>query len=85
MEEDLGALSNTLTYDNITTRDLNDDLMVIYHTKKYEKLNLSVGDLNGSGEAKINGSHILGLIDEAPGQYVLPNDITLSNLTEEKI
>ncbi len=55
------------------------------YIKKYEKMNFSVVDLNISGVAKIGGKSILDLIDESSDQYVLPNDIILSNLTVEKV
>ncbi len=42
-------------------------------------------NLKISGIAQIFGSNILDLIDEASGQYVLPNDVSLSNLIVEKI
>ncbi len=60
--------------------------MSTYYVQKHEKLNFSVVDLNVSVAAKIDGSNILDLIDEATSDtYVLPNDISLSSLTMEKV
>ena len=69
----------------ITTQDLYDHLVATY-IQTYEKLDFSVIDLNVSGVARIDGSNILDLIDDARSDpYVLPNDISLSNLTAEKL
>ncbi len=76
LEEDVSALSNTLAYDYITTRDLNDQLVATY-IQSYEKLNFSVVDLNVSGVERIGESNIFDLIDEAMSDpYILPNDIS---------
>ncbi len=85
LHDDVSALSNTLAYDYIRARDLNDQLMTTY-AQKYEKRSFSVVNLNVSGVARIGGSNILDLIDEAMSDpYVLLNDISLSNTTVEKV
>ncbi len=80
LEEDVNAMLNTLAYDYVTTRDLKDELMAAY-IQNYEKLSFNVIDLNVSGVARVGGSNILDLINEATSNpYILPNDVSLSNL-----
>ena len=51
-----------------------------------KKNNFSVSNLDVSGAARVNGSNILDLIDDARTEpYVLPDDISLSNLTTNKL
>ncbi len=81
----IASLSSTLAYDYIATSDLNDHLTATY-IQQYEKCNFSVSNLDISGAARVNGSNILDLIDDARTEpYVLPEDISLSNLTTNKL
>jgi hypothetical protein len=51
VEDNVIALSNTLLYDYIVTRDLNDRLVAGY-IQQYEKLNFYVNNLEITGDSK---------------------------------
>ncbi len=93
LSNDVSALSNSLVGLEGDVRALSNDVGALSKCLVGQEgdvralsLNFNDVDLNVSGVARIGGSNILDLIDKAMSEpYVLPNDISLSNLTVEKI
>ena len=76
----LTSLANTLTNNYLTTSELNTQLIASY-VQRYELANLPVGNIAVSGNLTLGGENILDLIPDPTPPYVLPDDITVANLT----
>ena len=82
--DEVAALSNDLAYNYLTTSELNTQLTASY-VQRYELANLPVGDIAVSGSLTLGGENILNLIPDPTPPYVLPDDISVANLTTDTL